>query len=372
MRNILLSTAAVLAIGFGLSAAPAHAQIKIGIAGPLTGSNAAFGTQLKTGGDLAVSDINAAGGILGQKLVAISVDDACDPKTAVSAANTLVTDGVVMVDGHFCSASSIPAGKVYSDNGIIEISPASTNPAYTDDGSPFTFRTCGRDDQQGKVAAEYIAKHFKTAKIAVLDDNSTYGKGIADQVRLNLGKLGVAIAYNTSYTAGDKDYSALISRMKQDGITLVYIGGYYSDSGLIMREGAAQGFTPQYVSEDAAATTALWQIAGTAAEGSLLTFAPPAEKAPYAAKQVAELKKLNEDPTGYVLYSYATIQVWAEAAKKAHSTDPSVVAKELKSGGPWKSVLGPIQFDSKGDVVNAAYAIYKWHDGNYNVFALNP
>src|SRR5271165_6492270 len=100
MRNVLLSTAAVLAIGFGLSAAPAHAQIKIGIAGPLTGSNAAFG-------------------ILGQKLVAIAVDDACDPKTAVSAANTLVTDGVVMVDGHFCSASSIPASKVYSDNGII-------------------------------------------------------------------------------------------------------------------------------------------------------------------------------------------------------------------------------------------------------------
>ena len=120
-----------------------------------------------------------------------------------------------MVDGHFCSASSIPASKVYTDNGIIEISPGSTNPKYTDDGSPFIFRTCGRDDEQGKVAADYIAAHFKNAKIAVLDDNSTYGKGIADQVRANLGKLGVPIAYNTSYTAGDKDYSALISRLKQ-------------------------------------------------------------------------------------------------------------------------------------------------------------
>ena len=281
MRNILLSTAAVLAIGFGLGAAPAQAQIKIGIAGPLTGSNAAFGTQLKTGADQAVSDINAAGGVLGTETRRRSRSMMpAIRKQAVTAANTLVTDGVVMVDGHFCSASSIPAGKVYSDNGIIEISPASTNPAYTDDGSPFTFRTCGRDDQQGKVAAEYIAKHFKTAKIAVLDDNSTYGKGIADQVRLNLGKLGVPIAYNTSYTAGDKDYSALISRMKQDGITLVYIGGYYADSGLIMREGAAQGFTPQYFSEDAAATPHFWQIAGPAAEGVLLTFPPPAEKAP--------------------------------------------------------------------------------------------
>ncbi|MDE2239784.1 MAG: ABC transporter substrate-binding protein [Rhodospirillales bacterium] len=368
MRNILYGTAALLALSTGL----AHAQVKIGVAGPLTGSNAAFGVQLKTGFDLAVADINKAGGVLGKQIVPIAVDDACDPKQAVSAANTLVSDGVVMVDGHFCSASSIPASKVYADAGVIQISPASTNPAYTDNGSPFTFRTCGRDDQQGKVAAEYIAKHFPTAKIAVLDDNSTYGKGIADQVRLNLKKLGVTIAYNTSYTAGDKDYSALISRLKEQGITLVYMGGYYSDMGLIMREGAAQGFTPQYFSEDAAVTSALWQVAGSAAEGMLMTFPPPAEKDPAAAKVVAELAALKEDPTGYVLYSYATVQVWAEAAAKAGTTDPTKVAAELKADGPWQTVLGPITFDSKGDVVNAAYAVYKWHDGNYAMYALKP
>jgi branched-chain amino acid transport system substrate-binding protein len=372
MRNILLSTAAIAALSLGLAASPAMAQVKIGVAGPLTGSNAAFGTQLQTGAQLAVNDINAAGGVLGQKLQVTFVDDACDPKQAVSAANTLVGDGVVMVDGHFCSASSIPASKVYTDNGVLQISPASTNPKYTDEGSAFTFRTCGRDDQQGKVAAEYIAKHFKGLKVAVLDDNSTYGKGIADQVRLNLGKLSVPIAYNTSYTAGDKDYSALISRMKQDGIQIVYIGGYYADSGLIMRQGAAQGFTPQYFSEDAAVTSALWQVAGPAAEGMLMTFPPPAEKEPSAAKAVAELTAAKEDPTGYVLYSYATIQIWSEAVAKAHSTQPILVAQTLKADGPWPSVLGPVQFDAKGDVVNAAYAIYKWHDGNYGVFALQP
>ena len=372
MRNILLGAAASLALGLGLAASPAQAQIKIGVAGPLTGSNAAFGTQLKTGGDQAVADLNAKGGLFGKQIIEVVVDDACDPKQAVSAANQLVADGVVMVDGHFCSASSIPASKVYADNGIVEISPASTNPQYTDDGSPFTFRVCGRDDQQGKVAAEYIAKHFPKAKIAVLDDNSTYGKGIADQVRMNLKKLGITDSYDASYTAGDKDYSALISRLKQDNITLVYIGGYYADSGLIMRQGVAQGFTPQYFSEDAAATQALWQVAGPAAEGTLLTFPPPAEKGQSAATVVAELKAKNLDPTGYVLYSYAAVQVWAEAAKKIHSSKPALVAKELKAGGPWPSVLGPIQFDSKGDVVNAAYAIYKFHDGNYTVFALKP
>ena len=367
MRHLLLASATFLTLG-----SVAQAQIKIGMAGPLTGSNAAFGVQMKTGADLAVADINKAGGVLGKQLQEISVDDACDPKQAVTVANTLVSDGVVMVDGHFCSASTIPASKVYSDNGVLEISPASTNPKYTDEGTPFTFRTCGRDDQQGAVAAEYIAKHFPKAKIAVLDDNSTYGKGIADQVRLNLKKLGVAVAYNTSYTAGDKDYSALISRLKSQGISLVYMGGYYSDMGLIMREGAAQGFTPQYVSEDAAVTSALWQIAGPTAEGMLMTFPPPAEKDPAAAKAVAELAALKEDPTGYVLYSYAAIQVWAEAATKAGTTDPTKVAAELKAAGPWPSVLGPVSFDAKGDVVNAAYAVYKWHDGNYAVFALKP
>jgi branched-chain amino acid transport system substrate-binding protein len=370
LKKSLFCTAAAIALSIGFAAAPAKAQIKVGVAGPLTGSNAAFGTQLKVGADLAVADINAKGGVLGKQLQEVAVDDACDPKQAVSAANQLVSDGVVVVDGHFCSASSIPASKVYADNGILEISPASTNPQYTDDGSPFTFRTCGRDDQQGKVAADYIAAHFKGLKVAVLDDNSTYGKGIADQVRMNLAKLGVPVTYSTSYTAGDKDYSALISRMKQAGIQLVYIGGYYADSGLIMRQGASQGFTPQYFSEDAAVTSALWQVAGPAAEGMLMTFPPPAEKEPSAAAAVAELTAAKQDPSGYVLYSYATIQVWAEAAEKIKSVKPALVAKELKAGGPWPSVLGPISFDSKGDVVNAAYAIYKWHDGNYAVFAM--
>jgi branched-chain amino acid transport system substrate-binding protein len=368
MRKTLLATAAL----FGLGTSLAHAQIKVGVAGPLTGSNAAFGTQLKTGADLAISDINAAGGLLGKKLVLVAADDACDPKQAVTAANTLVTDGVVMVDGHFCSSSSIPASAVYTDAGIIQISPASTNPTYTDQGTAFTFRTCGRDDQQGKVAAEYIVKHFPAAKIAVLDDNSTYGKGIADQVRANLAKLGATVTYNASYTAGDKDYTALVSRMKQEGITLVYLGGYYADTGLIVREGATQGFTPQYFSEDAAATQDFWTTAGPAAEGTLLTFPPPAEKASTAAKAVAELTAQKLDPTGYVLYSYATIQVWAEAAAKAGTTDGAKVGAELKSGGPWPSVLGPITFDAKGDVVDAAYAIYKFHNGNYTVYAMQP
>ncbi len=180
MRRTLFAGVAAVAATFALAAAPAHAQIKIGVAGPITGSLASFGAQLKNGADQAVADINAKGGVLGQQLVLEVGDDACDPKQAVSVANKFAGDGIKFVAGHFCSSSSIPASKVYTDEGILQITPASTNPTFTEEGSWNTFRTCGRDDQQGKFAGPWIANEFKDAKIAILHDNSTYGKGIAD------------------------------------------------------------------------------------------------------------------------------------------------------------------------------------------------
>ncbi len=358
---------AMALLAAGLAPLPAAAQVKIGVVGPLTGSNAAFGAQLKTGADQAVADINAKGGVLGKKLDEIVLDDACDPKQAVTDANQLVSDGVVMVDGHYCSAATIPASKVYTDNAILEISPSSTSPKYTDQGSAFTFRTCGRDDEQAVIAAAYVDKHFHAAKIAVLDDNSTYGKGIADLIRANLAKDGISVAYSAAYTAGEKDYTALISRIKAAGINFVYVGGYYGDYALMMRQAQTQAFTPQFMSEAATATTATWQIAGPAAEGSLFTFTSPPAQNPAAAKVVAELKAKGEDPGTYLLYSYAAIQVWAEAANKAHSTQAILVARTLKADGPWKSVLGPISFDAKGDPVKINYVVYAWHDGAYGV-----
>jgi branched-chain amino acid transport system substrate-binding protein len=295
------------------------------------------GAQLWVGADQAMQDINAKGGVLGKPIEEIVLDDACDPKQAVTDANQLASDGVVFVDGHYCSASTIPASQVYTDNRILEISPSSTTPNYTDAGSPYTFRTCGRDDEQAKVAAAYIAAHEKGRKIAVLDDNSTYGKGIA------------------------------ISRLNADGIELVYVGGYYADYGLLMREGAAQGFHPVWISESATATNATWQIAGPAAEGSLFTFPPPPAQNPAAATAVAELKAKGEDPGSYLLYSSAAVQVWAEAANKAHSIKPLSVARELKTEGPWPTVLGPISFDKKGDPVKINYQVYQWHNGAYAV-----
>ncbi len=358
---------AVLGAAVGLAGAPARAQIKIGMAGPITGSNATFGAQFKAGAEQAVSDINAHGGVLGQKLVLIEGDDACDPKQAVSVANDLVSRGVKFVAGHFCSSSSIPASKVYTEEGVLQISPGSTNPAYTDHGSWNTFRVCGRDDQQGKVAGEFIANHFKGRRVAILNDNSAYGKGLADETKKFMNQAGMKEAMYTAYVPGERDYSALVSRMKAAGIDVIYVGGYQAEAGLIVRQAKEQGMHVTLIGGDALVTSEFWQITGPTGEGTLMTFPSDPRVRPAAAKVVKEFKAKGIDPEGYVLYTYAAVQIWAEAAKKAGTTDPMKLAKELKSAGPWDSVLGPISFDKKGDITKSDYVFYVWHDGAYHM-----
>jgi len=355
--------AAILA---GLLSLPAAAQVQIGVAGPLTGSNAAAGDQMKTGATQAVADLNKAGGVLGKQVQLTVSDDACDPKQAVSVANQMVEKKVVLVAGHYCSGSSIPASKVYLEEGILEISPASTNPKSTDEGGWGTFRVCGRDDQQGEVAGQYLAKHFKGQKIAILNDNSAYGKGLADETKKSLNAAGVKEAVFDAYTPGEKDYSAVVSRLKEAGVTVIYIGGYYTEAALIIRQAKEQGMKATLVSGDALVTKEFFQIAGPAGVGTLMTFSPDPRKNAVAAKVVKEFQDQKIDPEGYVLYTYAAIQIWAEAAKKAGTTDPKKVAATLKASGPWPSVLGPVNFDKKGDVTGGAYVMYIWEaDGTY-------
>ena len=211
---MMLRTAAAAFVSASLMASTAFADVKLGLVGPQTGQNAAFFEQMKQGMEGAVGAINKAGGINGQKIVIDSQDDACDPKQAVSAANKIVSDGNLGIIGHFCSSSSIPASDVYNDAGIPMISPASTNPALTDRNLKEVFRTCGRDDQQAAVAVEAIISHKLGKKIAVVDDKTTYGKGLADGVRKLLIAKGMKPVIDDSITQGDKDFSALISRLK--------------------------------------------------------------------------------------------------------------------------------------------------------------
>jgi branched-chain amino acid transport system substrate-binding protein len=365
IRRTLFAAAATFAVGLAFAAAPADAQTKIGVAGPITGEYATFGKQLTDGADMAVADINAKGGVLGQKLVLEVGDDACDPKQAVSVANKFANDGVKFVDGHFCSSSSIPASQVYHEEGILQITPASTNPKFTEQGYWDTFRTCGRDDQQGKVAGHTLATEFKDRKIAILHDNTTYGKGIADQTKKFMNEEGKKEAMYEAYVPGEHDYTALVSRLKQAGITVVYFGGYHSEIGLIVRQAKEQGLKATFIGPDSLTAKEFWQISGPAGEGLMFTFPSDPRNRPSAAAVVKEFKAKGIDPEGYVLYTYAAIQVWAEAATKAGTIDPKKVAAELHKG-TWPSVLGDISYDSKGDVKSVDYVWYIWHDGNYS------
>jgi len=356
-----------LAVGASLAlAGTASAQdITIGIVGPMTGQYASFGQQLKNGGELAVADINAAGGVLGKKLKAVVGDDACDPKQARAVAEKMVGLKVPFVDGHFCSSSSIPASDAYLEGNVLQITPASTNPKFTDRGMWNTFRVCGRDDQQGAVAGAYIAKHYKGKNIAILHDKSTYGKGLADETKKALNKKGVKEKLYEAYTQGDKDFNALVSKLKANAIDVVYVGGYHTEAGLILRQMRAQGMKSQLISGDALATNEFWSITGPIGEGVLFTFGSDPRKRPAAAKVVKKFKEKGIDPEGYTLYTYAALQVWVSAVKKAKTTNPKKVAATIKAGR-WNTVLGPISYDKKGDIKTLDYVFYVWNkDGKY-------
>jgi branched-chain amino acid transport system substrate-binding protein len=357
-----------LALVLGLSAgAGAQAQeVTVATAGPMTGGQASFGRQMQNGALQAVADINAAGGVMGKKLKLEVGDDACDPKQARSVAEKLAGSKVAVVVGHYCSSSSIPASDAYLDGGVLQISPASTNPLFTDRNMWNTFRVCGRDDQQGGFAAAYLAKNFKGKNIAIINDKTTYGKGLADEVKKALNAAGVREKVNEAYNQGDKDFTALVSKLKLNNIDIVYDGGYHQEAGLIVRQMHDQGLKTILMAGDALADREFSSITGPAAEGVLFTFGPDPRKRPIAAEIVKKFKDKGIDPEGYTLYTYAAFQAWAQAATKAGTFDPKKVADALH-GGTWDTVLGPLAFDKKGDITQIGWAVYRWDkDGNYD------
>jgi branched-chain amino acid transport system substrate-binding protein len=356
----LLVASAVVALGAGT----AQAEITIATAGPMTGQYAAFGEQMQKGAEQAVKDLNAAGGVLGEQLVLEVGDDACDPKQAVAVANQMVNAGIVFMAGHFCSGSSIPASSVYNEEGILQISPASTNPKLTEQGFDNVFRTCGRDDQQGFVAANYVVDNNVGSNVAVLHDKTAYGKGLADEFKKQLNARGVEETMYEAITAGDKDFTALITKMKEAGVDLIYLGGYHTEAGLITRQAHEQGLDAVMMSGDALVTDEYWAITGDTGQGTIMTFSPDPRKNEVAAPVVAEFAAQGYDPEGYTLYTYAAIQAWADAVEQAGTTDLDAVEEALHNN-QFDTVLGTISFDDKGDVQGSNYVVYKWDNGKY-------
>jgi branched-chain amino acid transport system substrate-binding protein len=357
-------TLAVAALALAVS--PAFAQIKIATVGPMTGSNAAFGEQMKHGAEMAVADINAAGGVNGQKIELQIGDDACDPKQATAVANKVASDKVVFVAGHYCSGSSIPASDIYKEAKILQITPASTNIKLTDDalakGNTTVFRTVGRDDVQGLTVGTYLLKHSKDKKIAILHDKSPYGKGVADETKKALNKGGLKEAMYESYNDTDKDFTALINKMKQAKIDIIVLGGYHQNAAMIIKQSREQGFGAQMVGFDALEDAEFGKLGGAATDGVLMSFPPKAEDDPKNAALVKKFRDTKYEPAGYTLFTYAAIKVWADAATKAKSTEAAKVAAALRTG-TYASAVGPLTYDAKGDIKDPVYDIYIWKGG---------
>jgi branched-chain amino acid transport system substrate-binding protein len=346
-----------------LLAGGAHAQVKLAVAGPVTGANAAFGAQLTQGVQQAAEDINKAGGILGQKIQVEVVDDVSDPKQGVSVANKLVGDGVKFVVGHFNSGVTMPASDVYAENGILFITPSATNPKITDRKLWDAFRTCGRDDQQGMVWAELARDKLKAKKIAVIHDKTTYGKGLADAALDNMHKFGVKEVLYEGVNTGEKDYSAIVSKIKDSGADYLMWGGLHTEGGLILRQMRDQGMNTIMISGDGITDSEFAAIGGPGVEGTLMTFGPEPRNNPNAKAAVDSFKAKGFDPQGYTLYSYAAVQIMKQAAEKANSLDPKKVAEVMHSGMPFHTVIGDISYDKKGDRTTVDYVWYVWKKG---------
>jgi branched-chain amino acid transport system substrate-binding protein len=336
----------------------AQTDIKVGIAGPLSGSSLSLGETQEIGAQKAFEHLNNKGGLLGKKIVVISVDDACEPRQAKAVARQLVSEGVVFVVGHVCSAGSLAASKIYEKAGIIMISPGSTNPKVTDEGGPHVFRTIGRDDQQGTIAGDYLANNYSNSNIAIIHDGQAYGLGLAEFTKRQLNKRGVTEVMFDSYTADQKDYKSIVDKLVNKKTDILYAGGYLTDIGIILRQVKKELPNLRLISGDSLMNVQFLFVAGDAGEGTYFTFGPDMRLKPEAADVVAAIREEDAyEPEGYTLYSYGAVQAWAQAVKQASSLNPKTVIKALREGS-FDTVLGKIGFDEKGDVTGISNFVW--------------
>lgn len=335
-------------------------NIKIGIPQPMTGPATQYGDQIQAGALTAIEAINAAGGVKGQKLEALLIDDGCEPKQAVPAANRVINAGAKFAVAHACSGTTVPAVNVYEQEGIVAITPGATSPLVTDTIKPhYFFRTIGRDDQQGPFAAGYIVKQLKPKTVAILHDKQTYGSGVASQVRDNLAKDKVEVSIFEGINVGDSDYSAVITKLKSLKPDLIYFGGYHAELGLLLRQAREQGLTTQFMGPEGVANKDLVAIAGPAVEALLVTLPADFTKLPGNEKVLEHFKGAKRSPDGaFTLTAYAAVQILADSIN-AVGADPAKVADYMHANA-FNTAIGKVEYDAKGDLKEFEFAVFKW------------
>ena len=363
MKSYIRITPLALALGAMAFAGSVYAEtIKIGIPQPMTGPATQYGDQIQAGALTAIEAINAAGGLNGKKLEPLLIDDGCEPKQAVPAANRVVNSGAKFAVAHACSGTTVPAVNVYENEGIVAITPGATSPLVTDTIKPhYFFRTIGRDDQQGPFAAEYIVNELKPKTVAILHDKQTYGSGLATQVRDSLGKLGVEVGLYEGINVGDSDYSAVITKLKSMNPDLIYFGGYHAELGLLLRQAREQGLDTQFMGPEGVANADLIAIAGPAAKGLLVTLPADFTKLPGNEQILEHFKTYKRSPDGaFTMPAYAAVQILVESIK-AVGEDPDKVADHMHEAS-FNTAIGKVEYDEKGDLKQFEFAVYKVDD----------
>jgi branched-chain amino acid transport system substrate-binding protein len=348
---------AALPLMMTLGAAGAYADtIKIGVPVPLSGPYANAGVDILNAAKLAADDINAAGGVLGKQIEILGEDDACDAQQGVQAAQKLVDAGVAIVAGGYCSGASLPELGALHRAGIPYILDASTNPKLTSMGFNDVFRTIGRDDQQGPFAAAFMANYLHAKKAAVIDDNTVYSKGLADNTVAGLKKDGVDVVYYDAVTPGQMDYSAVLSHVASLGPDVIDYTGYFAEAGLMAKEAAALHLKPQMMGGDATNDPTLIKTAGTAANGWISTAAPLPQFLPGAKSFVTDFtKKYGVAPGPYSVYEFDAVDIATKAIKDAGSADPATIITALHKIKDFPGLSGSITFNSVGDRTVAVY-----------------
>lgn len=352
---------AAMALAGCASQALAADNIRIALAGPVTGAVAQYGEMQFVGARMAIEQINKAGGVNGAQLEGVIYDDACDPKQAVAVANKIVNDGISFVVGHLCSSSTQPASDIYEDEGILMITAASTSPDITARGYQLIFRTIGLDNLQGPTAGNFIADKVKPKAVAVVHDKQQYGEGIATAVRDTLQAKGINVVAFEGINAGDKDFSALIAKLKRANVDFVYYGGYHPELGLLLRQSRERGLDARFMGPEGVGNKEISAIAGPASEGLLVTLPRSFDQDPKNQALVEAFKAKKEDPSGpFVFPAYAAVQVIAEGIKIAGSTDTEKVAAALRAN-TFETPTGTLAFDEKGDLKDFNFVVYEWH-----------
>ncbi|HKR42525.1 MAG TPA: branched-chain amino acid ABC transporter substrate-binding protein [Paraburkholderia sp.] len=348
----------------------AQAQtIKIGVPVPLSGSSAAAGTDILNGAKLAAAKINAAGGVLGKQIELVPEDDACDAQTAVQAAQKLVDAGVVAVAGGYCSSAALPELTAFHRAGIPYVLDASTNPKLTEMGYDNVFRTIGRDDEQGPFAASFMKNSLHVKRAAVIDDNTTYAKGLAQNTVESLKKMGVDVVYADSITPGQMDYSPTLTKVSSLKPDVIYYTGYFSEAGLLVKEARQVGLKMTFMGGDGTNDPTLMKTAGPAADGMIITTAPLAQFLPGAHDYLDQYTKTyGQGPGPYSVYEYDAVGVTAKAIADGKSAKPADISAALHKVTNYQGATGTIGFNPKGDRSRAVYITVVVHNDQFEPY----